>query len=258
MAGSITTITSPLSRLAATIIAAVLLLGPREARAQRRGGDGFLFQPPTVSFGLRAGYDRAFAGSDLFDFTTQNLTVSRSSFSSASWAGDMAVRLTPRTDLVFGVAFSGSRAGSEFRNWVDNQNQPIRQRTTFKRIPLTASYRMYLLPRGVSVGRFAWVPARYAPYVGGGVGVVYYQFRQAGDFIDFSTLKVFPDVYNTSGWARAVHLLAGTDVAVASHVALTGEARYTWAKATPGPDFTGFNRIDLSGLSVTAGVSMRL
>ena len=44
-------------------------------------------------------------------------------------------------------------------------------------------------------------------------------------------------------------MLAGLDVAVTSHMALTAEARYTWAKSALDPDFTNFERIDLSGLS---------
>ena len=41
-------------------------------------------------------------------------------------------------------------------------------------------------------------------------------------------------------------------------VLLNGEARYTWARGPMGRDYVGFKRIDLSGLAVTAGLSLRL
>lgn len=227
------------------------------ALAQRGGGDGFLFQPPTVSFGLRAGYDRAIASSDLFSFTTEHLTLGRGSFSSLSLAGDVGFRLTQTIDLTLGIAFAGTSAGSEFRDWVDNNDQPIRQTTTFRRVPLTASLKVFLVPRGQQVGSFAWVPSDYAVYVGGGVGLTWYRFRQNGDFIDFNTLRVFSDDFNSAKWTQSVHLMAGTERTMTNHLALAGEARYTWAKGPLENDFSGFHRLDLSGLSVMAGVSLR-
>jgi hypothetical protein len=242
---------------ACLLVAALAAARAVPAAAQRGGGPGFLFQPPTVSFSVRTGYDRALAGSDLFDFVTRNLTLSRSSFSAHEIAGDMAIWLTPRADLVLGVGYTATSHQSEFRDWVDTNNKPIVQRTSFTRLPLTASYRLYLRPRGVMLGQYAWLPARFAPYIGAGAGLVHYKFRQSGDFIDFTTLKVFSDAYNSSGSAWAVHALAGMDVAFSSHGALTAEARYTSARASLDPDFTNFRRIDLSGLSLTAGISMR-
>ena len=238
------------------LVIGALTLGAVPAAAQR-GGDGFLFQHPTVSFGLRLGYDRAIAGSDLFDFTTDNLTLSRGSFSSAGWAADMGIWLSPSWDLVLGLGYSGSRSGSEFRDWVDNNNQPIRQVTTFTRMPLSVSAKYYLAPRGREIGRLVWLPSRYAPYLGAGVGVTKYTFRQAGDFVDVNTLRVFADQYESSGWARALHVMGGVEMSMTSHVALAAEARYTWGKAGLSEDFSGFQKLDLSGLAATAGVSLR-
>jgi hypothetical protein len=246
--------TFPIRRCVVVTLSLAASAGPAWAQ---RGGPGFLFQAPTVSFGIRTGYDRALAGSDLFAFSTDNLTLDRGAFSSTAWAGDMGIWLSPRTDLVLGIAYTGSTRGSEFRNWVDNNNQPIVQRTTFRRLPLTAMLKGYLTPRGHSVGRFAWVPARYAPWVGVGAGFIWYKFRQAGDFIDFNTLKVFSDAYNSSGWTQTLLARGGLDVAMTSHLALSAELGYAWAKAPLGEDFRGFHRLDLSGVSGTAGLSMR-
>jgi hypothetical protein len=47
------------------------------------------------------------------------------------------------------------------------------------------------------------------------------------------------------------------DLSLTGHFLVTGEARYTWARGRMGRDYVGFNRIDLSGISATAGITIR-
>ena len=86
---------------------------------------------------------------------------------------------------------------------------------------------------------------------------MWYRFQQDGDFVDFSTIRVFTDTFDSSGWTPTAQAFAGTDVSLNPRFALTAELRYQWANASLSRDFSGFKAIDLSGLSVTAGVSIR-
>jgi hypothetical protein len=242
---------------AAGLLLLAALAGGRPAWAQQGSGDGFLFDRPSVSFTLRGGFDRAIAGSDVFSFATDQLTLERRDFSSVTGGVDLAVWLTPRVDFVLGGSYSGTRAPSEFRDFVDTDDRPIEQTTTFKRVPLTASVKAYLAPRGRSIGRFAWIPSRYAPYVGAGGGAMWYRFRQDGDFVDFRTNDIFREQLSASAWTPTAHGMAGIDYALGARYALTGEARYSWARADMSNDFTDFDRIDLSGVSATVGFSVR-
>ncbi len=234
--------------------AAVVTTSPALAQSS---GDGFLFKPPSGTVTFRTGFDRATAGSDVFTFAVKQLTLTDRDFSALTLAGDVGVLLTPRFEVVFGVSSSRSNAPSEFRDWVDNNRLPIKQTTTFERVPVTASVRAYLRQPGQTIGHFAWIPTRYAPYVGGGGGAMWYRFQQAGDFIDFSTTRVFPDRFDSSGWTPTAQGFVGTDVSLNPRFAVTAELRYQWASATLSRDFSGFKPIDLSGLSMTAGVSIR-
>jgi hypothetical protein len=237
------------------MVAAVLLAA---APAQAQGsGRGFLFNEPVASLSLRGGFARATAGSDIFSFTTRQFTLDRADFSALTVGADLSFRVAPRIDVVFGGAYAGTSAPSEFRDFVDQDDLPIEQTTSFHRVPVTASVKAYLTPRGRSIGRFAWVPARYAPYVGVGGGAMWYQFRQQGDFVDFQTNDVFGDDIASSGWTPMAHALAGIDYSLSPRFALTGEGRYAWAKANLNEQFEGFDRIDLSGFTATAGISVR-
>ena len=238
---------------------ATLALATRaEAQGDFGGsGNGFLFGAPVGSVSLRMGYSLANAGSDLFSFVTRQMTLRKSDFNTIDLDGDLAFRLAPQMDLVFGAAVAGMTSNSEFRDWMDNSGNPIEQSTTFERAPITATLKMYLQPRGRSIGRYAWIPATIAPYVGVGAGTMWYRFRQEGDFIDFATLNVFHDTFESSGFTPMAHLLAGFDYALGPRWAFTAETRYQFAKAPMSQDFSGFNRIDLSGLTATAGISLR-
>jgi outer membrane protein W len=240
--------------LASIAAAAFAVAAP--ARAQD-SGDGFLFHQPSGSWSLRGGYAMPSANSDLFKFTTSNLTVNRSDFGAFDVGGDVAITIQPRLDLVFDIAYSGMSKPSEFRNFVDNNQQPIQQTTSFQRTPLTVNLRYYLTERGRQIGHYAWVPARVVPYIGAGIGVMYYDFEQKGDFIDDSTLAVFTDAFRSRGWAPVGQVLAGAEWALGTNWALKTEARYVMGSATPSSDFEGFHRIDLSGLATSAGFFLR-
>lgn len=239
--------------LTATAISAIA----RPSHAQA-AGDGFLFRAPGGTFGIRGGFEHATANSDLFEFVTNQLTVDRSDFSSPTFGANLALRLSPRNDLVFDFGYSKVSRSSEFRDWIDQNDQPIEQTTSLRRIPLTLGFRHYLTARGHSIGRFAWIPVRRALYVGLGGGMMEYKFHQAGDFIDPVTLNVFNDAFVSQAWTPVAHASAGLDIGLGSFTMLNVEARYTWARAPLSTDFEGFDPIDLSGLAVTAGLSFRL
>jgi len=243
---------------AAGTVALVAALASAPPLAAQGEGDGFLFRAPAGRLGLRVGYARPNAGSDVFSDFINQLTLSRSDFGAVELAADLAFRVAPRNDVVFSLGYAGSRARSEFQHWVDQNDLPIEQHTTLQRVPITASIKWYLEPPGRSIGRFAWLPRRYAPYVGVGAGAMWYRLHQWGDFVaNDSVHSVFSDSFSSDDWAVTGHAFAGLDVALSPRFVLTGEARYTYAKAPMSTDFQNFNRIDLSGFSLTAGVAVR-
>lgn len=234
-----------------------LAAGAVSVASAQGSGRGFLFEQPSGSLTLSGGYAHASAGGDLFSFVTNQLSVDKSDFSGFTVGADLAIRVAPRFDVVLGSSYAGTSTPSTYRNLVDQNNQEIRQSTDLRRIPVMVSVRAYLADRGRSVGRFAWVPSRVAPYVGVGGGSVWYRFRQTGDFVDINDNSVFTADLKSSGWAPAAQGFAGADLTLTPHLALTGEAKYIWAHGKLSDSFSGFDNIDLSGLSATIGLTFR-
>jgi hypothetical protein len=245
---------------AAMLSAGTLALAP--SLAAQSSGNGFLFRRPAVSFDLRAGFAHASAGSDIFSFSEEQFTLGSGDFSGPAVAGEMGIHVTPRVQLVLGSAYTGRQARSEYRDLVEEVNgvdQPIEQTTTFVRVPATASVKAYLVPPGRTIGKFAWVPSRYAPFVGAGGGGMWYRFRQEGDFVNMDTNVIRSDQLDSQGWTKTAHAFAGLDYSLSPRFAITSQARYDWAEATLDEFvFEGFEPIDLSGLSATVGIHIRL
>ena len=242
----------------AALLCMILTLAPAATRAQQGGGEGFLFRTPVVSLGMRAGFNFARAGSGVFDLATEQLTLERSDFGAFTIAGDLAIRLIEPVDLVLSAGHSNTSKRSEFRDWEDQDGLPITQRTTFSQTPLSVGARVYLMPRGRQVGQFAWIPERFAPYVGASVGGIHYQFKQIGSFVDFQDLSIFDDTFESSGWATALFAGGGADYSLGTRVILNADIRYQWANADLDQDFVSFtDGIDLNGLQMSAGVRFR-
>ena len=120
--------------------------------------------------------------------------------------------------------------------------------------------KLTLVPVGVSLrvlplDRFAPVQ----PYVTVGGDVIFYQYEEFGDFIDFfsKNLDISSDSFKSDGAALGGHAAAGLRVPLGHDFALTGEVRYQLAQRKHmGGDFRN-NRLDLNGASATLGVRLR-
>jgi hypothetical protein len=243
-----------------TLLALTLSTAPLPLLAQPAGavGDGFSFRRPILSLSIRGGYDRPFAGSEIFDFTTTNLTLSKSDFAAAGVQVEVGVRISDRAEIVASGGMAQRKVASEFRNFIDNNDQPIEQTTRLQRAPYTLGVKYAITPPAEQIGRFAWIPSRVTTWVGAGGGFMNYDFTQVGDFVDFQTLNVFRDELTSGGTTGLAYGHVGIDLRLSTRTSLTTDLRYTYARARLSESFVGFNKIDLSGAAATMGFTFRL
>ena len=246
-----------LSRVRATVLllAATFPLLPSGTSAQG-SGQGFLFERPTFQVGIHGGYTVARAGGPVLDFARNELTLNKRDFDASSWGLQLAVRSSQRLDIAFDVRYSRSKAGSEMRDWVDQEDLPIQQTTTFVRVPFTVSAKFYFRDRGRAISRFVWIPEKWAPFLGAGGGFAWYRFKQVGDFKDALSFDILSLTLESNGAAPTAHIFAGVDVSISPRFLWTVEARYALSGADTGSAFD-FDNIDLSGFQATIGISAR-
>lgn len=238
---------------------------PISLRAQLRpprpptGGPGFLFHEPRVTFGVRGGFNLRFADGGIYQLFTDTLTLRKRDFNAFSIAGDLGVRLSGPVDVVLSGGYTNTGAPSEFRNWVDQNDLPITQRTTLSTVPLSLAARWNFASRGRQVGRFVWIPSRVIPYVGAGAGVIHYSLTQNGSFVDFVDQSIFRDELTSDGWTPLALAMAGADYSLGSRIFLNADVRYLWANAELQQDFVSFtDGMDLSGVQFSVGLHVRI
>ena len=135
--------------------------------------------------------------------------------------------------------------------------------------PLTVGFRV--LPAG-RYGRRGKDGTHYvrrpAPYLGAGIGMVYWQYEEEGDFVfaDASVpsgLTVDYDRVQDSGLEFETHVQAGIDFPIGPYWNLTLEARRSWAEAnldafpSTAISVTDPRKLDLGGYSLLIGASVQ-
>ncbi len=217
--------------------------------------------------GVRGNWFMASAGSDIYDFVTEQLTLDKSDFNGASFAADVSVYAAPRFEVVGGFDITGQTMPSQYRGFSETVRDstttiPISQTTELQQMFFTGSVKFGLLPRGREISRLAWIPRTVVPYVGAGGGVAHYEFSQRGDFVDFATYNpaqgtftIFTDTFESKGWAPSAHAFGGADILLIKRLYLSLEGRYTWVHADLDEDFIDFQPIDLGGLRFGVGIN---
>ena len=232
--------------------------GVEASTAEVSPSDDYLLHPPVLSVTVRGGAAFPMADSDFFDFVTDELTLEPQDFDGAKVGFDLAVHISSRTDFISSFSYTHGSADSRYRH----EDEAIEQWTRLQQAPLTAGLRVFPLGRGRQVGDFVWIPDSFRPYVGGAVGVVFYRLVQDGEWLDVGEdpnlpleQRVFQDRFESDGWGRALHALAGVEWGITPRFALTLEGRYQGATADLGDQFEGFEPLDLHGAHVTLGMT---
>jgi hypothetical protein len=239
------------------LVPLTLQAGENDTKTTQNRPSDFMIGRPGYFVGVHAGMNFPRAESDLFQMVTRELTLEKSDFRNPPIGFDLGVTLQDHLVLVFSGEYGRKSKKSEFRDFVEDNGQPITQTTTFRLFPVTATLRYYPMKLGETVGSYAWIPRRVLPYVGGGGGFIHYTFNQAGDFVDTKTLDIFYASLGSSGWTAMPVVVSGIDIGLTPAVFVNVEARYSWAKTDLSRDFGGFKPIDLAGLRVSGGINVR-
>ena len=247
-----------------SLAAAAALALPQAAIAQ--GGPGFMFNRPRVSIGLRTGYVLPTIASPLFDDAREWYNLNRFDFDAPYLGGEIAVRVSERWDVALGAGWSRATSRSHYRDFVEEVGGTpleIEQDNRFQTVSATLGGRYYFSDRGRRIGRFAWVPSSVTPFVAAGAGMTLYDLEQAGDFVDQGdpacpdACPIYTDVLSTDGSGAAVYAGLGADISLGRQFYFSAEGRYSLASGDVSGQYAGYDDIDLSGLQLIAGISLR-
>lgn len=238
----------------------VLLFLPASPLSAQSDSRDFLFSPPTVSVTVRAGLLDYQATGELFDFTLDRFTAEADDFRGGTLGIEVGVPILDRLDLTVGVDGGQVTVDHTSRDWLELDGSEILQSTQLRTGPaIQAGLRLYLRPTGDRIGDFAWIPTRFNVFGTAGVGVSAYEFRQYGDFVNEEGDEAWigEDDFHSEGAAFLRYAGGGAELSLRRNLALAIEGRWQWGEDDLDGDFGAFEPINLNGLRITGGLSVR-
>src|SRR5262245_50579368 len=230
----------------ATITAAVLLSAAAHAGSPP-GKDG--------AFNFRFGGFFPSGDSDFWRANEAAFTLDHSDFIGPIGGVGYNGAITNYFEFDANADFYTSSVRSADRFYTDLDGFPIYHDTRLLSFPFSVG--VGVLP----AGRFARrgpegqrYVRRPVPYLGGGIGAVYWQYIEEGDFVA-SDLSIIYDRLTATGLAFEAYAMLGIEFPVAPMWNITLEVRQSWADANPGGSFSFVNpgTLELGGTSVFVG-----
>jgi hypothetical protein len=176
-------------------------------------------------------------------------TVDKGDWSGFTGGIEYNAQVAPHIEVGIHVDGYGETLHTSYRGFTDDSGREIFQ-----------TLKLHIVPVGMTVRFIAGGHhSRIRPYIGIGGGLIYWEYEEFGDFIDFDdpAMEVIPDAFVSDGLTGGGHATAGLRVGLNHDFSLVAEGRYQFAsKAEMEEDFRG-NSLDLNGWSATIGVHVQ-
>jgi opacity protein-like surface antigen len=196
---------------------------------------------------------------NFWDDNFQNFDAGPSRLNGFAVGGDIIHHIDPHNALMATVGYNVTAVREPARNVLDENDDPLEHHLKVDTWYLTAGYLLY--PFGMD--------HPVIPYLGAGAGVYggsVNSFRSSSTTTDCegddddetcTTNTAYTDSTKSSFLTFGYYALAGLEIPVSPHVAITLDGRYTVAQAHLDGNFADNNRLDLSGRQYAAGVAIR-
>ena len=234
------------ARLAWTTTAFALLLAvPSLAGQGSYGAKGHWGEDQVFRFDI--GSFTPDADSRYWNDKERDFTGDANDFEDSTLGVEWVKFLGDRLGLAIGATVWEGGADQAYLDYVDNRGFDIFHRTDLEVSSLTMGLLYHLTQRDRAV----------VPYVGFGGGVWGWRLTESGEFIDFTRdFEIFDDFFEDEGTALGYYWRIGLEVPIADNWAVHAEARWHELDDDLGRDFEGLGALDLSGKSVSAGLSV--
>jgi hypothetical protein len=219
-------------------VAAVVLLVPSIASAQQ-----------TLNFSVGGFVPKGADGRDVDDVLVNNqdfLAFDFDDFHGATFGTEWLANLGDKFEAGLGIGYYSNAVPAVYWDFVNENGREIEQDLKLRVVPFTATVRF--LPMGHGHG--------IEPYIGGGVGVLSWQYSESGQFLATDG-SIFRDEFEADGTASGPLFLGGVRFPVGSW-GLGFELRHQSGegKIPAEDDFAGTS-IDLGGFTYNFTVHVR-
>ncbi len=219
-----------------------------QPHATRTGDSHEGFEWARVSLTVRSGTFHSTGNSDAHRLLERALTSGRTAFEPLVTGASLHLPISSRWGVHAGVDGGHRTTSSESRVRPAGEIVPVQQRTQFA----LSSY----VHAGLDVTAWKW-SNRASLVLTAGVGRAAYRLRQHGAFMDLDRLVVFDNEFHSAGRGTVGYGGAALDVPLSHWASLQADVRRQGGSAGMSGDFAGFDRLDLGGTRISAGLALR-
>ncbi len=184
---------------------------------------------------------------DILLIQHHDLDFDISEFNGVTLGGEWLVPIGNYLEAGGGVSFARKTVPTVYRQSVVRGGSAIERDLDLRQMPVALTVRVLPLGQSYSV----------QPYVGGGIAVVRWRYRESGDFF-LPNRTVVTEEHAATGNATGPLFVVGLRVA-GDAIGFGFDARYQRASGSFGPSFARIQRpeIDLSGWTLQGTAGMR-
>lgn len=200
------------------------------------------------SFNLKLGAFCPAMESDLWSDNLENLAFDKQDMLGAYYAAEIEMDMGRYFTLAIEGGYYHQDVFTAYRDYEHQNGSPINQDLSLKITSLEADFKLYPLGyRNV-----------FNPYIGGGFGIYAWKYIQGGEFINFEDDTIYEGEAYTRTITPGFNAKLGFVYRFQRSMGISFEARYTYVKGELSDLFEGFNRLDLSGVTLIMGINFFL
>jgi hypothetical protein len=182
--------------------------------------------------------------SDLWEINMENLVFDKEDLQGQFYALEYEQFMGRNLSFSVEAGYYTKDHYSFYRDYEYDDGSEIEQNVALQFGSLEVGFKLY--PMGHR--------SKFAPYVGAGGGVYYWKYEQWGDFIDFENDTVDEGEYvETSAYSPGFNGKAGFVFRWVRSFGISAEVRYQYLKGNLSSFFEGFEKLDMSGVSINIG-----
>ncbi len=214
---------------------------------------------PSNSFQVRLGGFFPRGSGEVWESNAATFTLDHADFDGGVLGFTFATAVSNNFEVGFNLDFYEELARSQDADYVDELGFPILHDTRLELVPATVDFRF--LPSGRYGVRGATGQRRVlhpVPYLGGGIGITYWEYEEVGDFVIGPHPPepgidgvIVPARSIDTGTALEAHVVAGLELPFNPVFSFLLEGRYAWSDAT-----LGGKSLDLSGFAGYFGLAI--
>jgi hypothetical protein len=186
--------------------------------------------------------------SDLWEINRENLAFDKADMLGVYLGAEFEIFMGRQFSLALEAGHYKKDIFTVYKDVVYDDGTPIYQDLSLRMTTIEADFKLYPLGHR----------RLFNPYIGCGIGLYVWKYYQGGEFVDFEDETVYEGEAYTNTITPGFNAKLGFVYRYRRTFGISFEARYIYVKGQLSSLFEGFEKLDLSSVTLSIGVHLFL